>query len=100
AANELFSQAPLQHLIEHESQGVVVTESAVTVLRERRVIGYGIFQAKAAEPAVRQVQMHFFAQPTLGTDAEAVADDQHPNHQCRIDRRTARMAVVRSKVPV
>src|SRR3546814_7232161 len=44
--------------------------------------------------------MHFFAQPTLGTDAEAVTDDQHPNHQGRIDRRPARVAVVGSEVLV
>src|SRR3546814_18427616 len=44
--------------------------------------------------------MHFFAQPTLGTDAEAVTDDQHPNHQGRIDRRQARVAVVGSEVLV
>src|SRR3546814_2875152 len=50
AANELFGQATLQDLFEHESQGVVVAEPAMTVLRERRVVGYRILQAKAAEP--------------------------------------------------
>ena len=30
--------------------------------------------------------MHLFAQPSLGTDAVAVANDQHAHHQLRIDR--------------
>ena len=44
--------------------------------------------------------MHFFAQSMLGTNAEAVADNQHPDDQCRVDRRRTRVAVVRSKVLV
>ena len=42
--------------------------------------------------------MDFFAQPPLGADAEAVANDQHPNQQLRIDRGASGMAVVRSEV--
>jgi hypothetical protein len=30
-----------------------------------------------------------FAQPTLGADAVRVANDQHADHQLRIDRLTA-----------
>lgn len=29
--------------------------------------------------------MDFFAQTPLGADAEAIADEQHPDHQFRID---------------
>src|SRR3546814_12062693 len=50
AANELFGQATLQDLFEHESQGVVVAEPAMPVLRKRLVVGYRILPAKAAEP--------------------------------------------------
>jgi hypothetical protein len=39
--------------------------------------------------------MDLIAQPTLGTDAEAVAHDQHADHQLRIDRGAADPAVVR-----
>jgi hypothetical protein len=42
--------------------------------------------------------MDLFAQPPLRADAKAVADDQHPDHQFRIDRRTADVAVERSQV--
>lgn len=37
--------------------------------------------------------MHLLAQPTLRTDAHAVADDQHPDHQFGIDGGPARLAV-------
>ena len=37
--------------------------------------------------------MHFLAEPALRADAEAVADDQHPDHQFRIDRGTPDLAV-------
>lgn len=44
--------------------------------------------------------MHFFAQPALGTDAAAVAHDQHPDQQCGVDRGAASVAVVRGEMPV
>ena len=50
---------------------------------------------KPAEPAVGQVEVNLLAQPPLRADAEAVADDQHPDHQLRIDRRPADLAVER-----
>ncbi len=37
--------------------------------------------------------MHLFAQLSLGTDAVAVADDQHAHHQLRINRGTSDGAV-------
>src|SRR3989454_10410225 len=43
--------------------------------------------------------MHLLAQPPLGADAKAVAHDQHPDHQLRIDRRTTRVTVERCEVP-
>ncbi len=37
--------------------------------------------------------MGIFAQPPFGADAIAVADDQHADHQLRINRRTPNQAV-------
>jgi hypothetical protein len=42
--------------------------------------------------------MHFLAKLPLRADAEAIPDYQHPDQQRRIDRRTARVAVVRCEV--
>ena len=69
-----------QHLIEQPAEQIAVTERAVVILREGRVIGYFILQAQSAESAIGQVQMHLFAQSPLRTDAIAVANDQHPHH--------------------
>jgi hypothetical protein len=57
------------------------------------VIRDGAFQPKPEKPAIGEVQMHLLAQATFGPDAEAVADDQHPDHQLRVDRGATRVAV-------
>jgi hypothetical protein len=62
------------------------------------VIRYWILQAEAAEPPICQIQMHFLAQPPLGSDAEAVADNEHPHHELAIDRRSTGMAIEGRKV--
>jgi len=62
------------------------------------MVGHVAFQTQVAEPAIRQVQMQLVAQTTLRPDPHAVADDQHPDHQLRIDRRTARLAIKRPQV--
>src|SRR5689334_10233551 len=56
-------------------------------------------EPKAAEPAVCQIEVNLLAQPPLGADAEAVADEQHPDHQFGIDRGPANGAVERSQLP-
>jgi hypothetical protein len=43
--------------------------------------------------------VNLLAQPPLGSDAEAVADQQHPDQQLRVDRGTTRRAVKRSQIP-
>ena len=60
----------------------------MAILREGRVIGDFVFQTQPAEPAIGQVQVHLFAQSPLGTNAIAVADDQHAHHQLRVNRGT------------
>ena len=63
------------------------------------MVGHVAVEAKPAEPAIGEVEMHLLAQPPLGADAEAVADDQHPDHQLGIDRRPADRAVEGAKLP-
>lgn len=40
-------------------------------------------QTQPAEPAIGEVQMHLLVQPSLRTDAHAVAHDQHLHHHSR-----------------
>src|SRR3974390_76360 len=42
--------------------------------------------------------MHLFAQSPLRANPKTVTNDQHPNHQLRIDRRSARVAIKRGEV--
>jgi hypothetical protein len=57
------------------------------VLGERRVIRHRTLQAEPAEqPPVAQIEMDFIAQTPLRSDPEAIADQEHPDHQLGINR--------------
>jgi hypothetical protein len=66
----------------------------MTILGEGRMIRHGIFKTRPTEPAIGQIQVDFFPQAALRTDAEALADDQHPDHQFRINGWPARVTAV------
>src|SRR5947207_12875245 len=67
----------------------------MAVLREGRMIGHLAVETEPAKPAIRQVEVHLFAQPPLRADSKAVADDQHANQQLRVDRWPTHLAVER-----
>jgi len=50
-------------------------------------------EAEPTEPAVSEVQVNLLAQPPFRTNAVAVANQQHPDEQFRINRRPASRAV-------
>ena len=50
-------------------------------------------QAEAAEPAVGKIKVDLVTKPPFGPNAHAVADDQHAQHQVRIDRGPTNHAV-------
>jgi len=50
------------------------------------MVGDLAIKPKAAKPAIRQVQVHLFAQAPLGSDAETVSNQQHSDHQFGSDR--------------
>ena len=55
-------------------------------------------QTEPTEPAIREIEMDFLTEPPFGTDAHAVANDQHPQHQVGIDRGPADSAVERPQL--
>src|SRR5215207_4218600 len=63
------------------------------------MIGNAAVEPEPAEPTVGEVQVDLLAEPSFGADTEAVADDQHPNHQFRIDRRSPDCAVEGGELP-
>src|SRR3974377_263772 len=56
-------------------------------------------EAEPAEPAISQVEVSLFAEAPLRSDAEAVADQQHPDHQLRVDRGASDAAIERRQIP-
>ena len=56
--------------------------------------------AQTAEPAIGQVHLHFTAQRPFRADREHVADEEHPDHERRIDRWTAHPRVKRPQLGV
>ena len=80
------------------AQEVAVAEAAVPIDRECRVVGYRVVQIEAAEPAVSKMQLDLLAQSPLEADAVAVAHDQHPNHQLRVDRGPTNVAIERREL--
>src|SRR5215470_8030890 len=64
------------------------------------MIGNLVLDAELAKPPVGQIDLHLGAGPPLRADREHVAHNQHPDHQHRIDRGTARVRVVGRKLLV
>src|SRR5499426_4084709 len=57
-----------------------------------------VLDAQTTEPAVRQVDLNLPAEQPLRTDGKNVADDEHPDHQHRVNRRAAARRVVGCKL--
>src|SRR5262249_18694950 len=62
------------------------------------MVGDLILDAQAAEPPVRQVDLNLTTEQPLRANAKNVADDEHPDHQQRVNRRAAERRVVRRKL--
>jgi hypothetical protein len=93
AADQPCRHARRDRRLEQLAKDVAVAEAPVPILREGRVIGHSPVKAEATEPAIRKVQMDLVTQPPFRTDAHHIAHDQHPQHQLRIDRGSACIAV-------
>jgi hypothetical protein len=51
-----------------------------------RMIRDLVLDAQAAEPAIGQVHLRFAAQQPLRADGKHVTNDEHPDHEHRINR--------------
>src|SRR5580658_10096839 len=58
------------------------------------MIGDVTIEPQSTEPAIGQIEMDLLTQPTLRTNAKAIADDEHPDHQLRINRGPPHLAIV------
>src|SRR5262249_12113250 len=83
------------HRLEHMTQEVAVTEAAVAINRERRVIRHLVIEIEPAEPPICEMQREFLAQLPLEANAVAITYKQHPDHKLGVNRRSADLAVER-----
>src|SRR5262245_1812064 len=95
ALHEARDHASCNHALENMAQDLALTEAAQPLRGERRRLRSLVVEIELAEPAVSKVQGHFLAQPALMTNAIAVADQEHTDHQFGIDRGPADVAVKR-----
>src|SRR5271154_482274 len=68
AAHEPFVYASLKYPLEHMPECIALAKTPVPDLRERGMFRYRVLDPQPTKPELGQVQMHFFAQPTLRTD--------------------------------
>src|SRR5450432_334431 len=86
ASHDPFLHAARHHRLEQLAQEIALAKTAMAVLGKRRMIGDIGIKAQSTKPAIGQMEMDLLAQATLRTNAEAIADNEHPDHQLRIDR--------------
>src|SRR5262245_55213846 len=65
----------------------------MAINRECRVIGYFVLKTQPAKPTISEVQLDLLAQLALRADPVAVTDDEHSDHQLRINRWPPELAV-------
>ena len=94
AANQTGPDARADDTLEHTAKNIAVAEAVIAGTRERRVVGDLVLDAELAEPAVCEVHLHLTAKRPLRADGEHVTDDEHPDHEHRIDRGAADRGIV------
>jgi hypothetical protein len=65
AVDQAFLDTAVEDSLEHSAQKIAVSEAAVPVLGEGRMIGNRAIEPKPAEPAIGEVQMDLLAQTPL-----------------------------------
>src|SRR6185437_3443087 len=74
AADQTLPDTAAQDSRERATEKVALSEAAVPVLRERRVIRDRPVQTQPAKPAVCQIKVDFVAEASLPSYAEAITD--------------------------
>ena len=84
ATDQALGHAASNHRFEQFAQKVGVAEPAVACLGKGRVVWHVALETQSAEPAIPEVQVDLFAQPSFRADAKAIAHDQHSDQQFRM----------------
>src|SRR5262249_30304478 len=95
ALDETGVHARFNHRFEHLAEDVAIAKAPMPINGERRMIRNLVIEFESAEPAIAEMKFDLLAQLPFKADAIAVADNEHPDHQLRIDRRPPDVAVER-----
>src|SRR5262245_54135353 len=79
--------------LEYLPQQIAVPEASVAIDRERRMVRNLVIESEPTKPAIRQVKFDLLTQLALRANTIAVGNDQHAEHELRVDRRTTDVAV-------
>src|SRR5512138_53375 len=93
ASNESCRNAQRHHTLEYPTQGIARSEPFAPRSTEHRMIWDLVFNPELAEPSVSQIDLNLSTEPPLRAERKHVADNQHSDHQHRINRRSASMRV-------
>src|SRR5262249_32642410 len=96
--DETCIHARAHHGFEHLAKDVAIAKAAVTINREGRMIRYLVIEFEATEPTVTEMELHLLAQLPFKADPVTVADNEHPDHQLRGDRRPPDVAIERGQL--
>ena len=75
ASHDPFLDAARDHGLERLAQQIALAKAAVTVLGKRRMVRNVAAECQATKPVLGQIEVELLAQPTLGANTEAAADD-------------------------
>src|SRR5215510_691461 len=93
AFDEAIRHARRYDPLEDVAQDVALAKAFKTIDRKRRVMRDPVVEIELAKPSVGKVQLDLLAQTALLSDAVAVSNNEHPDHQLRVDGRAADVAV-------
>src|SRR5262249_54768073 len=79
-ADQAFYHAATYDDLENLPHDIGFPEATMPILGEGRVIRHCVVQTKTAEPTIREIEVHLLTEPAFRPYAEAITDDQHPDH--------------------
>src|SRR5262245_32862569 len=85
-------------MLEDTAKEITLAEPLAAGTREYRVIWDVVLNVQASEPAIGEVHLHLTAQQPLRADGKNIVNDEHSDHEFRINRRAAERRVVRRQL--
>src|ERR1700746_3026197 len=95
AADQTSPDACAHNTLEYAAENAAVAEPFIAGSRKRRVIRDLVLNREPTKPEIGKVHAHISTYRPMRSDRKHVPDDEHPDHQHRIDRRPAEPRIIR-----